>query len=593
MRGKNLVEVEISGLGVIERAHFAPGPGFTVITGETGAGKTMILSALSLLTGARGDATVVRTGSERANIVGRFAVDEEIDVKVKELGGLTEEGELLIARTITAEGKSRASIGGVSTTISALTEIGSELLSIHGQSANFTLLKPQKAREILDSFGGNEIADLLRTYQSVFDQYREVITTIKELEQLRSTRERELERISLFLGEFDRINPTPGESSNLRERILSLENVDATRTALANALDLLSEGEANIGNQLSQVKRALDALDRSSQKAQGALALTREISILVNELTSTLRAQEAELDVEPGELEEMHARRALVQGLLKRFGDARSDDPESALIEEAKRSRNLFAQLSDGDRGISELDAERKQLVRDLLAAAQALTEMRRTFAATLEQEISTELTQLAMPSSRIIVSIEPADEGLLIGDGEVETHHSTLCTRTGADLVTLLLIPHAGATPLPINKGASGGELSRIMLAIEVALAGRSTIPTYIFDEVDAGVGGKAAVEVGRRLARLAQHSQVLVVTHLPQVAAWADTHYTIRKSSSESVTSSDLALIDGAERAHELARMMAGREESSLAQEHAQELLDFVASERGRAKARPGKRA
>jgi DNA repair protein RecN (Recombination protein N) len=217
------------------------------------------------------------------------------------------------------------------------------------------------------------------------------------------------------------------------------------------------------------------------------------------------------------------------------------------------------------------------------------LTKTRRSRATELEREISEELTQLAMPAARITVAIDGVGDGLAVSDEK----RTRICSNTGSDSVTFLLTPHAGATPLPINKGASGGELSRIMLAIEVVLAGRSSVPTYVFDEVDAGVGGKAAVEVGRRLALLARHAQVLVVTHLPQVAVWADTHYSIRKNSSETVTTSDLALLSEGERTNELARMMAGREESALAQEHAQELLDFVAAERKRLEIARGKRA
>lgn len=589
MTKKALVEVEISGLGVIERAHFAPGQGLTVITGETGAGKTMVLSALSLLTGARADSTVVRNGNERASVVGRFAISDELGNRVRDLGGEVEDGEALMSRTVTAEGKSRASVGGISTTISTLSELGSELLSIHGQSANFTLLKPHKAREILDNFGEKEIASALATYRIHFERYREILHTIKELEELRSTRERELERISNFLGDFDRVNPKPMESATLRERILSLENVDATRLALTQSLALLDGEDSSISSKLSQIRKFLDALDNASSQASAQRALVSEISILINELSSLLRSNEEDLDVEPGALEEMHSRRAQVQTLLKKYGDVRLDDPESGLIVEANRSRALFTQLSEGDRGIAELQQEQNRIAGELIEAAEELSRTRMASAQKLEEAISAELTQLAMPSARIVVTVEPTSEGLAVHEGK----RVLVCAPSGCDEVTILLMPHPGATPLPINKGASGGELSRIMLAIEVVLADRSSIPTYIFDEVDAGVGGKAAVEVGRRLARLAQHAQVLVVTHLPQVAAWADTHYSIRKNSSETVTSSDLALLDGAERANELARMMAGREESALAREHALELLDFVATERKRIGARAGKRA
>ena len=589
VRKRALVEVEISGLGVIERAQFSPGPGLTVITGETGAGKTMVLSALSLLTGARADATVVRNGSERASVVGRFSVSDEVSEKVREIGGEVEEDEVLCSRTVTAEGKSRASVGGMSTTISTLADLGADLLSIHGQSANFTLLKPQKAREILDNFGHQEIAPTLKKYQELFERYRTIRESIKELAELRNTRERELERITTFLADFDRVNPQPMESSQLRDRIVNLENVDSLRVALANSLHLLSGEEAGVTTQIAQVKRLLEGIGQGSSQGEATIALVREISILVNELTSLLTSQEEDLDVEPDALEQMHSRRAQVTALIKKYGDVRLDNPESALIDLARRNRALFGQLSEGDKGIVELEAERDRIANELIASVQKLSQVRKSAAKELEAEISAELLQLAMPSARILIAVEKCTEGVAVTNGKI----SMLCSPSGGDEVTILLEPHAGATPLPINKGASGGELSRIMLAIEVVLAGHSSIPTYIFDEVDAGVGGKAAVEVGRRLAHLARHAQVLVVTHLPQVAAWADTHYSISKNSSETVTTSDLALLAGSERVQELARMMTGREESTLARQHAQELLDFVEGERNRSKKESAKRA
>ena len=572
-----LIEVEISSLGVIDRARFLPGPGLTVITGETGAGKTMVLSALSLLTGARADSSVIRSGCDRAHVVGRFAITGEIIARIEENGGEVDEGEVLFSRTIGTDGKSRAAIGGVSTTNSMLAELGAELVSIHGQSANFTLLKPTKAREILDQFGGKEIAVSAGAYHALYQEYQKLLATIADLKNLQSTREKEIERINNFLAEFDQVTPKPRESEELRERILRLENVDSYRQALAQSLHLLADGEESVSHQIAQIKRALEPVSEGASNSE-SLSLVREISILVNELATQVRKGESELDVEPGALEKMHSRRAQIVSLIKKSGDASLEDPESALIEQAKHDRALLSQLENGDQGLADLEKESSKLAVKLLNSSEELTRVRVQVAKKLEEEISAELMHLAMPGARIIVEISEVNDGLHV----TAAGKARLCSPTGSDEIALLLIPHPGAHPLAINKGASGGELSRIMLAIEVVLAGRSAIPTYIFDEVDAGVGGKAAVDVGRRLAKLAQHAQVLVVTHLPQVAAWADTHYSIRKNSSESVTSSDLALIEGAERALELARMMAGREESESAQEHARELLEFVASER-----------
>jgi DNA repair protein RecN (Recombination protein N) len=537
----------------------------------------MLLTALSLLTGARADSAVVRAGAERALITGRFAIRGELLDQVKELGAQIEEGELLLTRTVTSEGKSRAMIGGASTTVSALTDVGSQILSIHGQSANFGLLKAHRAREILDSYGSLTISKPLAEFQSTLSKYREVLQNIAELERLESTRERELERLTTFLAEFDGVKPLPQESKLLRERILTLENVDSARAALASALELLSESEGSVSSQLAHIRRALESSGADGASKSENLSLIKELSILANELSSSLRRQEELLNVEPGALEQMHSRRAAVQGLIKRYGDGTLDDPESALIAYAARSREFVLQLTEGDQAIASLQEERAALGERLCELSKALTKARHESATLLAEAISHELRELAMPGAQIYLSITAITEGLSVAASQ----GSMLCSASGSDEVTFLLIPHPGAAALPINKGASGGELSRIMLAIEVVLAGRSSIPTYIFDEIDVGVGGKAAIEVGRRLSRLATTAQVLVVTHLPQVAAWADTHFSIQKSSSESVTSSDLALLSPSERANELARMMAGREESALAREHARELLEFVAAE------------
>ena len=448
--------------------------------------------------------------------------------------------------------------------------------------------------EILDEFGGKEIQIPLQEFGALFNKYQEISKSIEELEQLHQTREREIDRLSTFLNEYDRIKPTSRESQILREKILSLENVDATRESLAGALEALTDGEVNISSQIALVKRGLESSASQSDASKSATALAREISILVNELASMLRKQEEELDVEPGALEKMHERRAALQNFIKRFGDVKLEDPEEAVINEATRGRTLLAQLSGGDQGLTELIQEKAKVGAQVCVASQKLSEIRRKIGANLAHAISKELTDLAMPSASIDVAVTQISEGIAVstGDSSAVNKGVLICSPFGSDEVNFLLIPHAGASALPINKGASGGELSRIMLAIEVVLAGRSSIPTYIFDEVDVGVGGKAAVEVGRRLALLAQHAQVLVVTHLPQVAAWADTHFTIRKKSTETVTSSDLTLLEGDERAHELARMMAGREESELAREHARELLEFVALERASNKSFSGKR-
>ena len=581
---KGLRELNIRGLGVIEEATLNLEPGFTVITGETGAGKTMVVTALSLLMGGRADVSAIRHGSDKASLSARLIPNENAFDLAQELGGDIEEGELLITRTLSRDGKNRAVLGGAPTTLNALSDLGEELIALHAQSSTFRLLKGSKQREIIDLFGGTELSKELVKYQKLFKEYRSVIAEIEKIFSLNQARESEIKRINEFLLSFNKVKPIQNEGKSLRERADQLENVDSFTTGLQQANISLGEDESSALVQISKAKRAIEGIPAHSKEIDDLKIEISQLQILVNELTRSISGQLDSLESNPQELEKINLRRSEISALFRKFAVDQYEDPASELIARADADTKLLQQLQDGDGAVAELEKRKAVIAEDLGKSAKKLTTLRKSVAEKLSVESSNEIKALAMPNAKLIIEISPTSSELsVLFEGELLP-----CAPFGSDDATFLLVPHPGAPALPIQKGASGGELSRVMLAIELVLAQAGSVPTYLFDEVDAGVGGKAAVEVGRRLALLARHAQVLVVTHLPQVAAWADHHFAILKSSSESVTSSDIKLLTSGERVSEIARMMTGLSDSSSAQEHAGELLDLVKMEKGRAPVR-----
>ena len=581
---KGLRELNIRGLGVIEEATLNLEPGFTVITGETGAGKTMVVTALSLLMGGRADVSAIRHGSDKASLSARLIPNENAFDLAQELGGDIEEGELLITRTLSRDGKNRAVLGGAPTTLNALSDLGEELIALHAQSSTFRLLKGSKQREIIDLFGGTELSKELVKYQKLFKEYRSVIAEIEKIFSLNQARESEIKRINEFLLSFNKVKPIQNEGKSLRERADQLENVDSFTTGLQQANISLGEDESSALVQISKAKRAIEGIPAHSKEIDDLKIEISQLQILVNELTRSISGQLDSLESNPQELEKINLRRSEISALFRKFAVDQYEDPASELIARADADTKLLQQLQDGDGAVAELEKRKAVIAEDLGKSAKKLTTLRKSVAEKLSVESSNEIKALAMPNAKLIIEISPTSSELsVLFEGELLP-----CAPFGSDDATFLLVPHPGAPALPIQKGASGGELSRVMLAIELVLAQAGSVPTYLFDEVDAGVGGKAAVEVGRRLALLARHAQVLVVTHLPQVAAWADHHFAILKSSSESVTSSDIKLLTSGERVSEIARMMTGLSDSSSAQEHAGELLDLVKMEKARAPVR-----
>ena len=559
-------EIHIRDLGVITDARLPLQPGLSVLTGETGAGKTMVVTALGMLLGARSDASSVRSGAKSAlaEAVVRLPHNHPALTLAQDAGGSVEEldgeqSELLLARTVNASGRSRAHIGGCSAPIGTLADIGHTLVAVHGQSDQLRLKSAAAQRHALDSYAGEALTRLLEEYRTTYDRYRAAAAELKEVRENSRARALEAQTLRGALEEIDSVDPQEGEDTALKAESLKLMNVEALRTAAATASTALAgseyaEGdEANVLGLLDTARGALQHQAEADEELASLAHRLNEVLILSTDISSDLASYTASLDGEsPERLAHVQNRLAQLKNLTRKYG---ADITE--VLDWAQASRARLNTLTDDPTRQENLEAELVTLRQKLGEQSQALLEARRGAARTLAEAVSEELTALAMPNASLIVEVSEAEK----------------FSPYGKDTVTFMLAPHKNAAPRPLGKGASGGELSRVMLALEVVLAEVDPVPTFIFDEVDSGVGGKAAIEIGRRLAMLAQHVQVLVVTHLPHVAAFADQHILVLKNDDASL--SKVQVLTDEQRVVELARMLAGHDQSEAAQEHARELL------------------
>ncbi|WP_372727889.1 DNA repair protein RecN [Nocardioides sp.] len=575
-----LEEIRISSLGVIDSSALELGPGLTVITGETGAGKTMIVTALGLLLGGRADSGAVRTGSRSARVEGVIRVGDLADfaAAVEEAGGEVEEDRVVLARNVAAEGRSRAFVGGATVPVSVLAEVAEPLVAVHGQSDQHRLLQARAQREALDRFGGSDTAALLAGYVETYRALESVEQELEEVVASARDRAREADLLRFGLGEIEEVDPEPGEDVTLAAEESRLGFADTLRTAAEQAREALSSEQGG-PDALAATAAARTQLDsvRDHDPEAGELAdRLAEITYLLSDLAADVASYAARLETDPARLAGVSSRRAALTALTRKYGDTIDE-----VLAWAEQSSRRLLDLDHTDERIEELRAEQTRLRSELARAAERLSRARTESAGRLAEEVTAELTLLAMPHAQLDIAVTQQEapapgEG---GRGPLRVGERWLrYTASGVDEVEFLLSANTGSEPRPLNKGASGGELSRVMLALEVALAGTSPVPTFVFDEVDAGVGGAAAVEVGRRLAQLARTAQVLVVTHLPQVAAYADRHVVVEKSHDGTITSSGLTVLDTDQRERELSRMMAGLSDSDTALAHARELLDVA---------------
>ena len=621
-----LEEVRITGLGVINDALLELSPGFTALTGETGAGKTMVVTGLGLLFGGRADPSRVRPGTQRASVEGRLRTDPrgKVAQQVEEAGGdLDGDGTLVLTRTVSGEGRSRAFAGGRSVPVSLLTYLADDLVAVHGQSDQQQLLKPGRQRESLDKYAGGVLAEVLADYQRAYGRHRKVHDELTALTTQARARAAEAEGLRAGLADIEKLNPAAGEEAALRAEEERLANADALHAAATTAHEALL-GDPTAGNDgvdavtlLGHARRSLDAVRRHDAEIDGAATRLSDAAYLVSEVAGELASYIQGIDADPARLAAVQERRAVLARVIRLYGPggvhayidgapvqlsgpaaadggagdgaaaesgagdalfsaegpdgtfpAEEPDDIAYVLEWARLAAVRATELGNDDDTIAALTAEEAELAAQVSDLAGRLSRLRAEAGERFAGDVTAELTALAMPHARISVALTPL--------AEPGPH--------GADDVEIRLASNPGAPALPLHKGASGGELSRVMLAIEVVFAGADPVPTFVFDEVDAGVGGKAAVEIGRRLAKLARLAQVIVVTHLPQVAAFADNHLVVAKSSDGTITSTSVIRLDHEARVRELSRMLAGLEDSEFGQAHAAELLAMAAEQAAR---------
>jgi DNA repair protein RecN (Recombination protein N) len=569
-----LEEIRIENLGVITKAQVEFAPGLTVITGETGAGKTMVLTGLALLLGGRADPATVRTGAATASVEGRVVVSEGSAVLARalEAGAETDDdGSLLLVRTVAAEGRSRAFLGGRSVPQSLLADLADDLVTVHGQADQARLRSSGRQREALDAFAGFEHQQQLTDYRDTWNLRTSLAQEIEELTARGQDRAREAELLRLGLAEVERVDPQAGEDVALSaeaERLGNSEDLRSAATdahaALVGSEDGALEDESVATVTVERARRALALAGAHDDALAGLAQRLAEVGYLIADVSTELAGYLQDLQADPLRLEAVQRRRAELGSLTRSYGK----DIAEVLAWAESAGRRLL-ELEGGDERLASSGERLEELDARLADLAHGIGDRRRSAAATLAAAVTEELEGLAMAGASLVVDVQAAP----------------LPGPWGQDLVEMLLVPHRGAPARPLGKGASGGELSRVMLAIEVALAtspgsGAHSPPTFVFDEVDAGVGGRAALEVGRRLAALADGAQVVVVTHLAQVAAFADRHLVVTKSRADGgdvVTESDVQVVEGPDRVRELARMLSGQEDSDAARTHAAELLEL----------------
>jgi len=578
-----LEELRITGLGVIEDTTLPLTSGMNVITGETGAGKTMVVTGLGLLFGGRADAGRVRAEPGRAIVEGRLRLPAQVAAavaaRVADAGAeADDDGSWLLSRTVTVEGRSRAHVGGRSVPVSLLGEVGEQVVAVHGQSDQLRLLRPAEQRASLDRFAGPDHEKLLTEFRELYAAWRRVEDDLADRRRNARERSQEADLLRLGLDEITRVDPQPGEDDELRIEAQRLEHSEGLRTAASTAHHAISsEDEAEDANSLlNAARRSLEAQSTVDPVLGELAARLEEAATLLADVSVELSTYLASLDADPDRLQAIYERRAALRALTRKYAD-----DVDGVIAWADRARSRLADLDVSDEALEELDRERQRLAGEVAVVAGKLRAARIAAAATFADKVTVELAGLAMPHARVefVVSARTPGRGepALVVDGE-----EAGVSADGADEVELRLIAHPGAPALPLQRGASGGELSRVMLAIEVVFAGVGGPPTLVFDEVDSGVGGTAAVEIGKRLARLARSHQVLVVTHLPQVAAFADRHLVVAKDTGGAITTSGVRVVEETERSRELARMLAGLPDSDLGIAHAEELLAVAARER-----------
>ncbi len=564
-----LEEIYIRDLGVIEEARLSFKSGLTVLTGETGAGKTMVLTALGLLLGQRGDSSAVRRGQDQAYVEGRWFVpgNAQVAARLDEVGASSADGELILNRSISTEGRSRAALSGRAVPVSVLADLGDQLVVVHGQSDQLRLKSASAQREALDQFAGSPLLNALISYREAYEQHRESSTQLNEIKLSTTERLAEAESLKALFEEFEKVQPQDGEDGQLADLANRLTHVEELRLAASAAHEAISSEtfDSNLDaiGLLGVARKQLEHVADHDIELARLARVAAEIGYQLGELAAELSSYVSGLEVEgEHDLELVQSRRAVLTALIRKHGESLQD-----VFDFANLASNRLLQLDSSAERIEALEAEVALQFATMSKLASEMTVIRLGAGARLAAEVTDELKALAMPGAALVVEVTEAAD----------------FSANGKDVISIQLVSYPGAEPRPLGKGASGGELSRIMLALEVVLAKTSSVSTFIFDEVDAGVGGAAAIEVGRRLAKLATQAQVIVITHLAQVAAFANNHLNVLKTLGQEFTVSDVVALNDQQRVGELARMLSGLAESQSAQSHAIELINLARAQSG----------
>lgn len=562
-------ELRLENLGVILEAHINLHQGLTVITGETGAGKTMLLTGLNLILGGKADAGAVRAGSESAAAESRIIPPTRhhaLEV-AKEAGAILDDNALIFSRTIVS-GRSRAYLGGRSVPQAILGEVSRDLVTVHGQSDQIRLRSTAHQRSALDEFAGTKHRENLRQLRVEFQEVAIAREALDNWDTQAEDREREVLALTRALERIESAQVIAGEQQQLKEEAERLGNVEELRIVAGSAHSILTgDFEAGTPSAVESVQTARGSLDgaRDVDPVLGRWADELEqAALILADVGTELASYSTALEADPSRLEHVHARRALLAELTRDYAQTGDKDPDEAVLFFGQEAQQRLAELTEPGQGREKLEHNLDRAESRLRELARQVSEARHKGAKELQDAVNSELAELAMGGATVFVTLTPTEE----------------ITANGAEEVEFEMVANRGGAKRPLAKGASGGELSRVMLAVEVALAtrGKGPLPTFVFDEIDAGVGGQAAVAIGRRLADLAEHTQVIVVTHLAQVAAFADAHVVVTKTQeggADAVTNSNITTVTGEERVKELARMLSGDPESPVARAHADDLL------------------
>lgn len=553
-----LEEINIQNLGIIKQAHLKFTPGLTVITGETGAGKTMVLSALHLLLGKRSNANLVANNADSLSVEGCWEIhNTQLIQEIEETGASIEDNQVFINRTVKTDGKSRAVIGGKSTPSNVLSKIGESLVNIHGQSEQIRLKNPTEQRKALDQYASQELSTKLKTYTKIYKQWTKEKEILEDIIANSSSRKREINNLQRFIKEFDKVSPYKNEDEEIEQQILALSNIDEIRQRMTEGFRTINpetEELLSASMQLENLIRSLKSIIEYDTEIKDISEKAETINEDLNDLTDQIEKYLDNLDTDALEqLYQLQDREIELRNFIKKYGNNLNE-----IIEQKIKDEKTLQDLETYNQPVEELEEQLTETYKKVIEKAEEITKIRKTNAQKMSKAVNAELSRLSMNGHSFVINITPTNP-----------------TSQGIDEITFGLLSKGSKKPGTISKTASGGELSRIMLALEVVLANPEDTGTFVFDEVDSGVGGETAIEIGKRLAQLANEAQVIVVTHLPQVAAYADNHLKVSKTINENDIETNVAQLNTQQTQEEITRMLSGMTNSESGQAHAKELL------------------